>query len=202
MSTQINRITLKNLPFLCGILSMVISCQDTDKEENINTIGLAEERQAFMVGEKRDYNDKEVLFLYEAAEANLLEIQLCQLAQKKSINKDVKELANMIELAQNKLKLELELMAMKKSIDLPTVPNNRTNVLAANLSHESTETFDNLFCDLMVKNNRNTIEMFDRAIPEINDVQIKDWAAHTITELVSRIDFAMTCQSKYQLTSK
>ena len=200
MNTSIKNIILTLVTYSSMLLFLLCSC--TEKGNYSVTNGTLKKEVHTHGSLNPNLNTEESLFLNEVAEANLLEIRLCKLAQKKSTNEDIKELAKMIELAQIKLQSELNSLALKKSIVLPTTKNDRVNIFFDNLNSESLHTFDNTFCDLMVKNNRNSIEMLDRALLKLNDAEINNWAANKITELVSSIDFAMTCQSKYQITSK
>src|SRR5438105_3343278 len=71
----------------------------------------------------KGYELDDAQFLKDAAEINLEEIQLGQLAQKNAVRDDVKELGKMMEEEHTKLFSELKELASKKAMTIPNAIN-------------------------------------------------------------------------------
>jgi len=130
--------------------------------------------------------EKDAKFLVNVAEINLEEIKLGQLAQQKSMMSDVKKLGKMMETAHSKCMNDLTILAKKKSIALPTSLTDNGNDAYKKLSNLSGSSFDNEYCDMMIKGHKGAITEFEKEIKESSDADIKQFATSTI--LVSEVE--------------
>jgi putative membrane protein len=102
-------------------------------------------------------------FLSRAAEINLEEIHLGQLAQKKSTMVDVQELGKMMEKEHKKSLNELTTLANKKGIVLPKTLTAEANEKYKELSDKTDKKFNEEYCELMVKGHTQAIVLFETA---------------------------------------
>ncbi|WP_296622175.1 DUF4142 domain-containing protein [Marivirga sp.] len=148
--------------------------------------------------EKFDNNKQEedAEFLVEAAEINLKEIHLGQLAQQNGSATYIKELGRMMEEAHSKSQNDLNILAKSKNISIPSTPSDDSNDAYTNLNEKSGNDFDEAYADKMVDEHQDAIKAFEQAAENINDSEIKNWARATLPNLRKHLDHAIECQNK------
>ncbi len=178
--------------FVSATLLGVSACENSKKAEDTKEVA-EEHNEAKFDDTKRE---KDAQFLVNAAEINLEEIALGQLAQNSSMMTDVKELGKMMESAHSKSLNDLKALAKKKIITIPTSATDDAKDAYEKLSSKSGSDFDIKYCDMMVKGHKDAISVFEKASTDSNDAEIKDWAASMLPELRKHLDHAITCQKK------
>jgi len=142
------------------------------------------------------YVKTDAQFLVRAAEINLEEIQLGQLAQKKSTMTDVKELGEMMEKGHTQSLSDLTTLASKKGIALPKSVTAEAKEEYKELNNKSEKRFNDEFCEVMIKGHKQAIALFEAASKDSKDSEIKEWAAATLPALRMHLDHAKTCKEK------
>lgn len=170
----------------------VASCKDNKKPEDTKKV--AEEQNEAKFDNRN--NEKDAQFLVNAAEINLEEIKLGQLAQQKSTMTDVKELGKMMETEHTKALKDLTALAGKKSITLPAAATNDAQDAYKKLSEKAGTKFDKEYCDKMVDGHKDAISKFEKASTDATDMDIKQWAATMLPALRTHLDHSMMCQKK------
>lgn len=199
---------MKKLPFVKGkmiqasfvaIILLITSCglnqQPTDTKE------VAEERNE----EKFDTNMQkdDAQFLVNAAENNLKQINLGQLAQQKGYTTHVKELGKMMEDAHTNSQRELAALAKRKMIAIPASATDDAKEASVELNAKSGNDFDKAYADMMVSDHEDAIEAFERATTECDDTDLNTWARTSLPGLRKHLDHAIDCQKKCdELASK
>lgn len=184
--------TLLQATFIAATLLGTSSCNNNEKPEDTKEV--AEEHNEGKFDNLN--NDKDAQFLVNAAEINLEEIQLGQLAQQNGKRNDVKELGKMMEKAHTKSMSELTALANAKLITIPTSVTDDAKDAYKKLSSKSGIDFDKKYCDMMVSGHKDAITMFEKASKESNDAEIKAWSTASLTSLRTHLDHAITCQKK------
>jgi putative membrane protein len=152
-----------------------------------------------MVGsEKSDSTSKvkDSTFLANAAQVNLLEIQLGKLAEENSTMADVKQMGKMMEDDHNKCMDGLISLANKESITLPTGLTRNAAIVLEKVSAKSGPAFDKEYCNAMVDGHKDAIKMFEKEVAETNDIDIKEWANATLVNLHKHLDHATDCKNE------
>jgi len=139
---------------------------------------------------------KDAQFLVHAAEINMEEVLLGQLAQKKSKMQDVKELGQMMEEAHTQSMSSLAALAKKKKINVPTMPTHGAKDAYKKLDAKSESDFNKAYCEMMVDGHKDAIAMFEKAAVECTDEDIKNWATTTLPVLRTHLDHSIACQKK------
>ena len=179
--------------FMAVILLTASSCGSDQKPEDTKEVAEDQNEAKFNTAKK----EKDAQFLVNAAETNLEEIMLGQLAQQKGTMKDVKELGKMMEDAHKKSLDGLIGLAGKKSMTLPTSATDNAQEAYKNLSNQSGTEFDKAYCKMMVNGHKDAIAAFEKkSTEESGDADIKEWTTATLPVLRTHLDHAMICQKK------
>jgi putative membrane protein len=141
-------------------------------------------------------NEKDAQFLVNAAEINMEEISLGQLAQQKGSSNHVKELGKMMEESHTKSLTELTALAQTKSISLPTSQTDNVKEAYKDLNEKSGNDFGKEYSSMMVKGHEKAIELFEKASNDCTDLDIKAWATATLPLLRTHLDQAMVCEKQ------
>lgn len=211
---QINKIKMKKLTLLKATMlltifvtciSLIVSCGYNQKQEENNDVAeerystepnnsnyIAEER--FDIKSDDSNQEKDVQFLVNAAETNLKEIHLGQLAQQKGNATHVKELGKMMEIAHTKSFNDLTALAESKMINIPSAPNKKAEDDYKRLSEKSANDFDKMYADMMVNGHKDTIATFEKASKDSDDADIKNWAMVSLPNLHINLDRSMVSQ--------
>lgn len=147
--------------------------------------------------EKSDIANKErdAHFFVYAAEFNLGQIQMGQLAQKNSEMTDVRELGRMIEASHTKSLDELIEVAKKKLITIPTITTNYSKAIYLKLSGRKKADFDKEYCDLMVSEYESAINIFEQNFAESSDADTKKWIIKSLAELRANQKNVISCRA-------
>ena len=188
-------ISFKQVALPISVVALIISgtfmsCNNPTKPEDTKKV--AEEHNDAKFNAVS--NEKDAQFLVNAAEINSEEINLGKLAQEKSKNAEVKKLGAALEAEHVKMNMTLSLLASKKQITLPMTVTNKTMDDSTTLSKKSGMAFDNAYCDMMVAGHKNAVAAFEKASAECTDVDIKNFAANSLTMLRMHLDKAIVCQ--------
>ena len=139
--------------------------------------------------------EKDAQFLVSAAEINLAEIQLGQIAQKSGTMTAVKNLGKMMEEGHKKALTDLEAPG-KKQITVPMSLTDEGKDDARKLEDKTGMDFDKAYCDMMVTGHKDAIAKFEKASTDATDPEIREWALGMLPALRSHLDESITCQKK------
>lgn len=172
------------------IVSMA-SCTKSNKAEDTKEVAEELNEEKF---EKSNENEAE--YLVKAAEINLEEIELGQLAQTASNSIDVQQLGKMMETEHANAFAELKGLSEKKQITIPLSLTDKGIDAKKKLSDLKGTKFDKEYCSMMVQGHKDAIDHFEKIIKDSSDPQIKDWAIAVLPSLRTHLDHAITCKDK------
>ncbi|MEP6646696.1 MAG: DUF4142 domain-containing protein [Saprospiraceae bacterium] len=188
--TTLGHIKSFALLILCTVLLSVISCQNSTKP--VDAKKLAEDTNNAKMDNAKD--EKDANFLVKAAEINVEEIRLGQLAQQKGMTAGVKDLGKMMETEHGKAMADLTALANRKYISIPTVPTEDSKSTYDKLNMKNGIEFDKEYTDMMINGHKNAIDLFEKCASNGTDVEIKSWAQSMLPGLHSHLDHAMAAQ--------
>jgi putative membrane protein len=183
-------------------ITMFVACsgntnQQSDKMANDSTADSSKKMAEEHNDAKFDKSEeKDAQFLVDAANINLAEIKIGELAMTKASAKEVKDLAKMIYDDHIKANNALTDLAKKKNITIPVATDDNANSMYNSLNQKSGYDFDQEFCAKMVDGHKDAIEKFNKASNDANDADIRNWAMTMLTSLRMHLDQAMNCQAK------
>lgn len=183
--------TLLHVTFVTSIL-LIASCNNSQKP--METKDVAQERNEGTFDSKKQNNDAQ--FIVNAAEINMAQIQLGQLAQQRGQATHVKELGKRMEDAYTKSQRDLTALAQSKRITIPASPTDDVRDAYEDLNNKSGNDFDKAYADLMVSRHRDAIKTFENATTDRYDRDINNWAIATLPDLRTNLNHSIDCQKK------
>jgi putative membrane protein len=193
MKAKFLKSPILNISLFALLMGGIASCGNNAKT-NDDTKAVAEEKNDAKFDSAK--NEKDAQFLVNAAEINMQEIKLGQLAQKKAMAADVKSLGQMLAESHTKALSDLKGLAQSKTISLPDSTTNDAMDAYKKLDDKKGADFDKKYCEMMVDGHKDAIDKFEKAASDASDPQIKQWASSMIPDLRKHLDQAMACQNK------
>lgn len=183
--------------FVLGILFFTTSCTENNAADSKN---VAEQENMAKATDQDDNtivvvkNDDDARFLMDAAELQLEEISLGNLAQQKGTNIHVKELGKMMVTDHTLTLNELKILAQSKSVSIPASITEDSKSAYDKLDNKSGNEFNKDYSDLMVKHHKNAIELFEKASTKSEDAEIRAWATQKLPGLKTHLKHAEDCK--------
>ncbi|TCO11096.1 DUF4142 domain-containing protein [Natronoflexus pectinivorans] len=171
---------------------LITSCGNRQSSQDSKDV--AEDRNEERFDDRKQVNDAQLLV--DAAEFNLMQIQLGQLAQQKGSTSNVKELGKMMEEAHTKLQRDLTAFAGRKSMTIPTTPTENVRDTYKDLNEKSGNDFDKAYGDIMVNKHEDAIKKFEKATTDRNDTDIVNWAIAMLPGLRSHLNHSIESKKK------
>jgi putative membrane protein len=122
-------------------------------------------------------------FIKDAAEANQTEIAMANVADGKSQNDKVKDLAQMIRTDHQQNYAQLQAVAQAHGVTIDTAPDLLHRWESDHLKNAKSDEFDQEFAKLMLKDHVKTIKRFDKAAMDIQEADVKQYAQSTLPAL-------------------
>jgi putative membrane protein len=139
-------------------------------------------------------DDKE--FFIAAAQANLSEIELGQMARDKATGAGVKTFAERMITDHGQANEELKQLALKKGVALPAVVNKDQAKSADDLSKKVGMDFDKSYMAQMIRDHEAAVSKFRTASQSATDPDLKAWAAKTLPTLQNHLTMAKQIAAK------
>ena len=140
--------------------------------------------------------ERDAQFLVNAAEIDLEQIQLAQLAQQNGKTTHVKELGKMMEDAHTKSFNDLTVLANSKMIIIPNSATNNAQDVYKKLNDESGNDFDKAYADMMVNEHKDAIAAFEKASTDSYDTDIQNWATISLIDLRKHLEHSIACKEE------
>ncbi|MEO5601999.1 MAG: DUF4142 domain-containing protein [Cyclobacteriaceae bacterium] len=176
--------------FSLTCLVAIYSCNDPrqGREE------LAGEGNNEKFEEKNSRNDAQ--FVEEVVASNYAEIKMAEIANQRSRNSEVKQIAQMLQTDHSGSLNELKTLAQSKAISVPVEENDEARQKMENFSAESGKDFDVKWCKEMIDKHEDNIDRFEKRLENSDDADLKSWISRTLPTLRSHHDKLKACQEK------
>lgn len=188
--TNYFRNTLLQATFVASVL-LISSCGANKKTENPGVVAEEHDEAKF----DGNNHTQDALFLVNAAEINLEEIKLGELAQKNGRTTYVKELGKMMGAVHTKSLNDLTVLAKIKKMSIPASPTDHSQEAYKKLKDKSGADFDKAYAELMVSEHINVIATFEKVATEGNDTDIRNWAIVSLADLREHLAYSIDCQN-------
>jgi len=129
-------------------------------------------------------------FAKKAAEANMAEVKLGQLAEQKGTTDTVKDFGKRMVTDHNRAEENLKSAASKDKITLPSVLDSKDQAVYERLSRLSGEAFDRAYARDMVRDHRIDVAEFRHEANDGKSVTIKGFASQTLPTLEDHLKLA------------
>ena len=185
---------------LISVNAFFVACGDaeTGDENNADTAATTK-------NEAEDKNDsalssraaeKDAQFVVDVVASNYGEVKLAKLAQQKSSNKELKDVAKMLETDHSAVLGELKTLASNKGIVIPSEENAPSKDKLKELSEEKAGEFDKEWCEILMDNHKNSISKFENAANDVSDPDLKNFVNTVLPKLRTHHDKLMECHKK------
>ena len=135
-------------------------------------------------------------FTNEAAAGGLFEVEMGAIAQRNASSKAVKDFGKMMVDDHTQLNQELQALANKKNVPLPTEITNNQKDDTSKLGKETGSKFDKNYISMMVKDHEEDIDAFKKAGDDIKDQEYKDLITKALPVLQKHLDAAKAIKDK------
>ncbi len=122
-------------------------------------------------------------FLKDAAESDQAEIAMANVAEGKSQNTQVKDLAQTLRAAHEKNYQAVQALAQAHDVKIDTRPDMMDKHAANRLQNASDANFDKEYTKMMLKDHVKCIKRFDKAVADVREMDIEEYAQDTLPKL-------------------
>ena len=185
---------------LMAASSFFVGCGDAGGSTESNS-----DTAATTKNEAEDQNDsalankaaeKDAQFVVDVIAANYGEVKLAKLAQQKSSNKEIQDVAKVLETDHTAVLNELKKLSTSKGITVPTEENGDSKDKLQELTNEKASAFDKEWCETLMDNHKNSISKFENASNDIADADLKNFVNTILPKLRTHHDKLMECHKK------
>lgn len=189
---------------LMASLVMFFACAQKDKYGNESRSG---EDSKDIAEEQNDDNlnnemEDDADFAVRAAEDNMLEIRLAQLAETNATSSEVKSFAKSIIADHTKTGEELKALATQKNITLPASLSDKSQRRYDDIAKKSGREFDEAFAEYMVKDHKDAVDNFRKQADKGNDPDMKQFASKTLMSLEHHLAMAEDLEEMVERTDR
>lgn len=168
------------------VAAFTFSLQACNNASKTDSAEQAEEANENMTNVASDDSE----FMVKAASGGMMEVELGNIAQQNASNPRVKAFGAMMVRDHGKANEELKTMAAVKDITLPATLSNEHQKHVDEMKKLTGAEFDKHYMDMMVKDHKEDIDLFDDTARDDEDVEIKAFAAKTLPILKIHADSA------------
>jgi putative membrane protein len=122
-------------------------------------------------------------FLKDAAQANQMEISLGDIALEKSQNKDVRDLAQKLRTDHQMNFAQLQPIARSHGVTLDSALSFMNQRSVNHLQKANDVDFDRDYTTMMIKDHVSAIKTFDKAVADVQEPDVKQYAESTLPTL-------------------
>jgi putative membrane protein len=134
-------------------------------------------------------------FADKAATGGKLEVELGNLAEKKANRQRVKDFGKMMVDDHTKANNDLEAIASRENISLPSSVTKDQEKAIDKLSKKAGKDFDRAYIGMMVKDHKEDIKEFKEAEGKVTDNDIKNFITATLPVLEKHLDSIQAIRS-------
>lgn len=181
---------------IVGIFLQIIACGSDGYRENERAVGLAMSASSHEMSSIKSniHTELEERFLSSMTQCNIQQIKLGQLAQKRSGSSEVKAIGKRMEQEHLQKLREVIALAKKKSISLPSSPNEMARSIYARISMLTGDEFDKEYITAMAEAQKLEVSVFERASLTASDPEIQTWAINNVNVLKLQLENSVVCQ--------
>jgi putative membrane protein len=139
-------------------------------------------------------NDRDQAFLSDQVGGNYAEIKFTQLAQQKSKNAEVKDVAKFLETEHTNALNDLKDLAGKKNVNVPSEEPQDAKDKYKMLSEKSAKDFDKKWVEELISKHEKSIAKLEGA--DISDPDLKTWVTNILPKLRIHHDKLMQLHNK------
>ena len=187
-----------NFGFAVLFLTGLASCNDSADSFDENRDSLM--RDSIDRADNTRFNDsasmqnKDAVWVSEVLESNFAEIELSKQAQQKATDKQVKDLAVMLEKDHMSLVNEAKDLASKKNWTVASGETTDAMKKREDMMDDQVKEYQKDWLEMMEDRHENSIKKFEDAADDVTDVELRSWITSTVPKLRAHHDRIMQVQ--------
>jgi putative membrane protein len=127
-------------------------------------------------------------FLVKAANGGMAEVKMGELASQKSANSKVKGMGEMMVRDHTAGNAEVKTLAGQLNVNLPATVGEDKQKAFDDLSGKKGKDFDKAFVDQMIRDHKEAIDLFKKAVDDVKDPNVRTFANNTLPKLQMHLD--------------
>lgn len=144
----------------------------------------------------------DAMFVKNAAQGGMAEVELGKLATEKASSDDVKQFGQRMVDDHSKANDQLKQIASQKSMEVPSDLSAKDKATKDRLSKLSGPAFDRAYMKHMVTDHTKDVAEFKKATNTVSDQDIKGFASNTLTTIEDHLKMAKDINAKVGSQSK
>ncbi len=165
---------------MCLTLALITSCSNEKDEKEV-----AEEINEVNLDKKEE---KGAEYLVDAYSGGMFEIKASENAALNASNAEVKKIATMMIESHGKMNLEIEKLALTKSVILPQDLTDDQRKDLEKLNEKTGLEYDKVYISKMKDKHQNALSMLNKVSETCDDAEIKSWAQQIAPEVSSHLE--------------
>lgn len=129
-------------------------------------------------------------FVKEAAQGNLMEVQMGKMGQEKAASQEVKDFGQRMVADHGKANDQLKPIAKKLKVNWPNDLNAEGKQMHAELEKLQGPEFDRKYVDEMVKDHKKDVEKYEKAQVNVKDKDLREYVNKTLPILHEHLKMA------------
>ncbi len=185
--------TLFRTSALGAVLALAVAACGQDADQAATTpppAAPASDPAATTAPNLEDAARRTAAFAGEAAQSDMLGLELAKLAQQKSASAEVKDLAATLTGEHTRTSAELATWAGGANVQLPTALASAQQSNIDNLRAADAKGFDDKYLDIVIDQHEDAVEAFQDYSEGGGDLTLKSWASSTLPGLRGRLETA------------
>jgi len=147
-------------------------------------------------GEQQQLAEEDLEFAAKAAEGNLKEVRLGELAQQQAAAEEVKQFGQRMVEDHGQANEELKQIAEQKGIELLQELPDDAQELYDELQQKSGAEFDQAYMDEMVSDHEEDVEEYESYLEPAQDPDLRNYAEQTLPTLKEHLELAKQTQEE------
>jgi putative membrane protein len=174
--------SVSNIFLFIAISAFMFGCETSRKDSS----DIAEEKNKNNFSTRADEN--EAAFVADAIECSYAEIKLAELANTKSSNKKVQEVAQELVGDRTTSLKNLQSLAAAKGISIPVEEGEESKRKVNDLIKSDEPDFDKKWCDLLVDRHKKTIRDYESMQRKSDDTELNDIIVRALPKLRDQLN--------------
>ena len=138
---------------------------------------------------------KDTSFTKEAAQGNLMEVQVGKMVEEKAASQEVKDFGKRMVADHAKANDQLKPIAKKLKLNWPTDLNAEGKQMHAELEKLQGAEFDRKYVDEMVKDHKKDVEKYEKAQVNVKDKDLREYVNKTLPILQDHLKMAKSLKA-------
>jgi putative membrane protein len=188
---------MKNIFKVLTVASLLAtsSCNEVRRDEDsVDRAGQANDEKF-----KENKKELDAEFVAETVASAYAEIKLAEVANQRSRNAEIKQVAELIRTDHSGALNELKTLAQAKAISVPVEETASSKRKMDDFTQETGNDFDQKWCKEMIDVHEQNIDKFESRLEKSDDPELKSWISKTLPILRTHHQKLKACHERMKV---